>query len=447
MKLILSLFKAINIKMLKYPKSAYFLSKVVPNNKYLFGKKYRKIYKSIDFESGFKNKTLINTINYSIHNVPYYSTKYNNLKIKSIKDFENKIRFIEKTDLITKEKELLSNDFDYNSHETVTTGGTSGPPTKFYLKKNRYKKEYAFFNKIWSTKGYKGQLRGVIRNQKLPDNMVYKINPITKELIFDGFRNDKGYIKKIYETILKFNIKYLQCYPSSAYYFATIAEEENWDLSFLKGIFLSSEKYLNYQMNLLKNKLNLPVISVYGHSEKLILAVDFDGDGTYKVLNDYGYLELIDSENKTIKTTNKVGEIVGTTFDNFGQPLIRYKTGDYSSYIEYNEEGLCVLKGIEGRWHGMKIYNKDGSYVTPAALNLHDVLLLFTNGLQYYQNKKGYLEVRIIPGKGYSKEIEEKIYSHYASRLAPTTKIHIKHVVQLIKKKNGKFSLLETELE
>ena len=211
--------------------------------------------------------------------------------------------------------------------------------------------------------------------------------------------------------------------------------------------FLSSEKYLDYQIDILKNRLNLPVISVYGHSEKLVLAVDFNGDGAYTVINDYGYLELVNAKNQVIKDTFEIGEIVATTYDNFGQPLLRYRTGDYSSYLEYNEDKASILNGIEGRWHEMKIYNADNSYVTPAALNLHDEVYLFIEGLQYYQSKKGKLEVRIIPGKGFNDKIKSKILSHYKERLSSSTDVVIKLVKNLTKKNNGKFLLLETELK
>lgn len=83
--------------------------------------------------------------------------------------------------------------------------------------------------------------------------------------------------------------------------------------------------------------------------------------------------------------------MVGTTFDNLGQPLIRYKTGDFSSYLEYNTSGKKILNGIEGRWYDMKIYNEDNTFVTPTALNLHDQLYTHIEGLQYYQKHKGNL--------------------------------------------------------
>jgi phenylacetate-CoA ligase len=446
MNSIIKFIKKMNSQLDKYPLFAFLLYKILPGNRILFGKTYRSFYNQINFDSKINENKLYGIVNYTVKNVPYYVKKYHKLKINSRVDFENKIDFLTRDNLFQDNQDLLSEKFDTKEYEIVTTGGTSGKPSRFYLKKDRFKKEYAFFHKIWATKGYKNQLRGVIRNNKLDDNINYKINPFTRELVFDGFRNTEEYFEIIYNTLIQYKINYLQCYPSSAYHFAVIADKKKWDLSFIKGVFLSSEIFLPHQKALLKDKLKLPVISVYGHSEKLGLAVDFKGDGKYKVLNDYGYLELIDENNNVIREVGKIGEIVTTTLDNYGQPLIRYKTGDYSSYCQYNVNGACLLDTIEGRWQEMKIYNKDDTFVSPTALNLHNELYMHIEGLQYYQRIKGELEVLIIPNDSYNDAIKKKLIEHFQSRLHVSTKIEIVLVKKLIINPNGKFLILKSEV-
>ena len=206
---------------------------------------------------------------------------------------------------------------------------------------------------------------------------------------------------------MKFNVHYIQGYPSSIHSFFQYLYKKRRDLSFVKGIFLSSEIFLEHQRKLIKTTLNLPVISVYGHSEKLVLAVDFEGNNEYQVIEDYGYLELIDEKGNTIKEENKLGEIVGTTFSNYGMPLIRYRTGDYSSYKQYIKGKPRILNGIQGRWQEMKIYNKDGSFITPTALNLHDDLYNYIEGIQYNQKEMGSLQIKIIPNNDFNDKIGE----------------------------------------
>ena len=418
---------------------------VVPPNKYLFGKQYDQFYETINFKNGLRKDKLFLVAN----NVKVTTPYYNNIpqkEINSLDSFEKAFKPFNKDVMVECFESFLSTDFSPSYYELMTTGGTSGPASQFYVSKSRYKKEYAFYHKIWSTLGYDSHLRGVIRNEKLDKDKGYKINPITKEVIFDGFRNNDQYYESIYQTIVKFKIIYLQGYPSSIYNFFLYLNKADKDLSFLRGVFLSSEVFLEHQRKFLVQELKLPVISVYGHSEKLALAVDFKGDNLYTLIEDYGYVELIDEHNNAIKQEGLMGEIVVTTYDNLGMPLVRYKTGDYSSYYNYSEIESRILKGIQGRWNEMKIYNKDDSFITPTALNLHDELNKCVDGLQYIQNEKGVLHIHIVANQFYDHKVENALHKHFKERMASDAIITIEKVKSLKKRPNGKFLILESSL-
>ncbi|PCI07037.1 MAG: CoF synthetase [Flavobacteriaceae bacterium] len=424
---------------------SYFLFKISPPFWVLFGTKYREIYKSLAFTTNVQLNNLLKIANYGIQKTKFYKDSKTS-RLKSITEFEETFTTISKENLNNSFNEFKSQNFSLSKYDLMTTGGTSGAPTKFFVPKDRYKKEFAIYHKIWSSLGYKKELRGVLRNEKLPIQKIYKLNPVTKELIFDGFRNNDNYYQQIYESLIKFKVYYIQGYPSSVFNFFVYVKTANLDTSFIKGIFLSSEIFLKHQRKLLKEDLSLPIISVYGHSEKLVLAVDFKGNNEYQVIEEYGYLELLDQRGNVIREKGVLGEIVGTTFDNYGMPLIRYRTGDFSSYLQYKSGTNRVLDGIQGRWQEMKIFNYDGSFVTPTALNLHDDLYNCINGLQYFQSKKGKLEVRIIPNKNYNEIVENKFLSHFKDRMAPDSLISIIKVDELKKRKNGKFILLESQI-
>jgi len=433
----------INKRIMGNEKIAIFLTKVLPSFKLIFGKEYARIIESGSFRESPDTKKLFLIVNSVIKNTAYY--KENALgEIKDVLIFEEKLKPFDKEVLRNDFENLISDNYYKKNYDIMTTGGTSGAPTRFYVPKNRFKKEYAFYHKIWGGLGYKQHLRAVLRNERLPKDKIYKINPITKELIFDGFKNNESYYQKIYASLLKFEIEYIQGYPSSIYNFVVYLKNKNLSLSFIKGVFLSSEVFLKHQRKLLVDDLKLPVLSIYGHSEKLILAVDFKGKNEYQIIEEYGYLELVDEKGEVIKEVGKLGEIVGTTFDNYGMPLLRYRTGDYSSYLQYEKGMPRVLNGIQGRWEEMKIYNEDNSFVTPTALNLHDELYNYIDGLQYFQGKKGELEIRIIPNDKFNSLIETKLLNHFKERMASNTLIKMVKVNELIKKKNGKFLLLET---
>lgn len=434
----------VNAKIMGNNALSLLIMKALPSFKTIFGAEYRDVINS-PFQVKPNINELLKVVNIALSNVPYY--KKNKVKsIVSLHSFQNVLKPFNKDILLNNFNELKSSEFDKNDYDVVTTGGTSGKPAKFYLPKTRYKREYGFYHKVWGHLDYNEDLRAVIRNERLTENKIYKINPITKEVIFDGFRNNESYYDEIYKKVIESNIIYFQGYPSSIYNFFLHIQKTKKDISFVKGVFLSSEIFLDHQRRLLIETLKLPVISVYGHSEKLIMAVDFNGNNQYQVIEDYGYLELLDENGNVIKEEGVLGEIVGTTLNNLGMPLLRYKTGDYSSYIQYAEGKPRILNGIQGRWQEMKIYNMDGSFVTPTALNLHNDLYNYIDGLQYFQKEKGKLEVRIIPNPYFNEKIKARLYNHFKKRMQPNTIIDIMLVSELKKKKNGKFLLLETTI-
>lgn len=276
---------------------------------------------------------------------------------------------------------------------------------------------------------------------KLPNNKNYIINPITKEYIFDGFRINDDYFEVIYDVIKAKKIKYLHGYTSNLFVFGKFLIRTGKDYSFLKGLFTSSENITNLMRVFFEETLKIPHINFYGHTEKLVFGAYCENSTKYHIDSFYGYTEILDENNQE----QEFGEITGTTLHNFNMPLLRYRTGDFanksSSSCECNYNDL-ILENIIGRWDSSKIYNKDNSYVTTTALNLHIKLYTKINGLQYFQNQKGVLEIRILKGENFSKKDEELFLQTIKSKFNTDFELSITYPNQLEKKTNGKFLLL-----
>lgn len=85
------------------------------------------------------------------------------------------------------------------------------------------------------------------------------------------------------------------------------------------------------------------------------------------------------------------------------------------------------------------MFNEDGTYVTTTALNLHTDLQTVINGLQYVQEQKGELTLRIVKSPEYRPEHERALYRHFKERFAPTTVVKIEYADRLLRHPNGKF--------
>lgn len=419
-----------------------FLIKFNNNSNYIYGAKY-KLYRSFIETNSQKydnTKDLIKLVNYAVENVPFYS-KYS--KITSKEDFQNNFDFIDRNIVSDNFKELQSNNINLKKYDLVTTGGTTGKPLRLLLPKRRYIIEKATQHSMWSRIGFNHNKRAVIRNHKLPDNSIYKLNPITKEYIFDGFRLNEDYLYQVYETIKKKRIRYVHAYPSNAFELSKFIKNKSLDPSIIKAFISSSENVFGYQKNLITKTLGISFFNFYGHTEKIIIGGYCQHNDNYHVEPTYGFFELIDEKGNSINTPGEVGEIVGTTLNNYGMPLIRYRTDDYAeyagNYCENCKRYLPVLKKISGRWSGRKIYDSIGNVTTPTALNFHDELFLVIDGLQYIQNQKGVLEVKIIKGENFKDIHDKKVKLHYKSKLSERMDIKIKYVNKLQKQPNGKF--------
>lgn len=386
---------------------------------------------------------LLEAVNRAIGDVPYYHDLYGGRQIASRDEFEKAIGFIDKDTILANAGRFVSGTINLSDYDTGTTGGTSGKPLTFIAPKSRYVVELATMHSLWARAGYDFDVRAVIRNHRLPTNRDHIINPLTREVIFDGFQLTADYFAKIYQIMRRYRIRFIHCYPSTAYEFATFLHQRELDTTFITAFLSGSENIFDYQRELIQKQLGIRFYNWYGHSEKVVLAGYCEGSDNYHVEPTYGYFELVDSDGHVIRKPGAIGEIVGTSLHNVGMPLIRYRTGDFAEYVgDYC--GACgrhlpLIRHIRGRWSGDRIYNADGTFVTTTALNLHNDLYQVISGMQYLQERKGELTVLVVRSAKYTTGDEERLYMHFRRRLNTDTVVTIQYVDRLMRKSNGKF--------
>ncbi len=176
----------------------------------------RKHYRSYD-----NVPLLLKTVNQTIREIEYYRKLYDGKEIKSLSEFESKIMFVDKDEILANYESFICPNIARNDYEIGTTGGTSGKPLKFVAPKKRYVVEVATMHSLWGRAGYGFAIRAVIRNHRLENGRDFLINPLTREVIFDGFRLTEEYFSIIYSTIRRLGVRFIHCYPSIGYEFAT----------------------------------------------------------------------------------------------------------------------------------------------------------------------------------------------------------------------------------
>jgi phenylacetate-CoA ligase len=411
---------------------------------------YRKMLRSRASDDN-PQSALTASVNAALGSVPYYRDRYGSRPVSSFEEFRERIGFIDREIVMAAKDRFLAEGVDLSSYDTVTTGGTSGKPLRFMAPRNRYVVEMATMHTLWERAGYRFDLRGVIRNHRLHDKEIYRINPITREVIFDGFRLCDEYFAQIYGIINRLGIRFIHCYPSTAYEFATFLKRKHLDASRITAFLSGSENIFDYQLDLIQTQLRIRFYNWYGHSEKLVLAGYCMGTDIYHVEPTYGYFELVDERGIAVKEPGGSGEIVGSALHNPGMPLIRYRTGDYAELVGHHcpacGRAVPLLRNIRGRWSGDRIYHADGTFVTTTALNLHNELYSVVNGFQYLQERKGELTVLIVKGPEFSERHHAALMDHFSRKLKPDARVEIKYVERLLRNPNGKFMHLMSKID
>jgi phenylacetate-CoA ligase len=187
------------------------------------------------------------------------------------------------------------------------------------------------------------------------------------------------------------------------------------------GIIAQSEIVYPNQRRVAEEVFGCRYFSCYGHTEKLILAAGCEHSDDYHVWPTYGYFELLDEAGNPVTTPGQRGEIVGTGFINTMMPLIRYRTGDWATYVGDRCEACGrahpVIRDIRGHRTQEVLITTDGSEVSWTALNMHDDTFIHVRQFQFMQERPGRAVLRVVPADGFDRHDADRIQRNLKRKL------------------------------
>lgn len=399
------------------------------------GKEYRKWMKRLTSISSKDCK--IDTVNYAFNNFSFYKQFYKNYNLNNFECLP-----LLNKDVIQKELNKFKK-FDCKKFY-VTTGGVTGKPATFYQSKNVWNKELAFIYNYFEKFGYKPKMKKAsFRGGDFSDlkkNIFWKKNPIYNELHFSPFHMNINTIEVYVEKLNLVKPLYFHGYPSAFITLASLMQKKGLSLSYKpKAFFLISENYNLKNIVFIKDFFGADISSFYGHSERLIFAIASDDMKTYKPDLRYGYTELIDNNGKVIKENGITGELVGTSFNNYAMPLIRYRTGDFTYYTDYKTKTFAQ---IQGKWGQESLTGKNGEAITITALNLHSTELESFIKTQFIQKFNGIVDMLVITSENFTTEELGTIERMLSNRVGGLIQFSLKIVENLEVNSRGKVPLI-----
>lgn len=302
----------------------------------------------MDYQFRKIKKLLIDCAN----DVPYYRSLFQELNFNPISDFNDlgdlkKIPILSK-DFVKKNRAQFENKKHLRSSIKFRTSGSTGTPFEIFVHKNQWVVEQGVIWRHWKWGGYnfRDPLAMVRSFVPAKDGNLWKRNLVTNFFYFSPFHlNDENMAKYLDEMVTQ-NIVVLRGYPSSISTMAKFVLKTCYSVPNIKLVLTASEVLSEVDRELIEKAFSAKVSNHYGLAEQIVMMGDCEKHEGLHNYDEYGYLELLDTDDPQIK------RIIGTNLNNLTTPLIRYDTGDLAVVADKPcscGRSLPTIKNIIGR--------------------------------------------------------------------------------------------------
>jgi len=337
--------------------------------------------------------------------------------LKSLDDFAE-LPTIDKSTVLSNLNEMCAVPPQSAGVDFVSTGGTSGIPLNFYIGADRSAVEYAYLVASWQRAGFRlGMPVAIFRGLMVPedaDGLRHKYDPLLRQHAYSNFHMTDENMQRYLAHLATIGPCFLHVYPSSIAALTRFIQRRHVPVpTNVRGIIAESEMVYPDQREAAEKTFGVRFFSCYGHTEKLVLGAECEHSTDYHVWPTYGYFELIDEHGRTITTPGRHGEIAGTGFINKVMPFIRYRTGDYATYVADRCEACgrqhVLIRDVQGHRTQEMLIASDGAEISWTAMNMHDDTFLNVRQFQFYQTVPGQAVLRLVPDKGYGDNDRDRI--------------------------------------
>lgn len=321
-----------------------------------------------------------------------------------------------------------------------STSGTTGSPLVLYQDLQAINRENAF---IWRQLEWAGLKRGERRAWLRGDLIVpvgvdngplWRMNHAENMLMFSSYHLSDRFAPVYLKALVSFDPILIQAYPSSIGFLAKWLEANDryYAGQSLKGIVTSSESLDEGQKALIEARFGCRVFDWYGQFER-VAAIGTCEHGQRHIVSDYSWVELMPAG-------DDIYEIVGTGFNNFAMPLIRYRTGDFVR-LEVTDK-VCEC----GRYFPRvaSVLGRDEDVIKLAdgrRVGRLDHIFKDLDGIieaQIRQDQTDRIDILVVPTAGYGPAVESRLLANARARLGNSVQICLHIVAAIPRSANGK---------
>lgn len=405
----------------------------------------------------FKKRTAL--LKHAYYNVPFYNKFYKENYIDP-KLFDNykywdKIPVVEKKFIRDNRKNFLSNGVGKSKLIKTTTGGSTGKPLALF-RDGSFPEEILQWRmlKRWGI----SPASNVAQFWRVPNSKKNKtsevINKIiwwpTKRLSFDVSAISIESMYKLTEQINKLKPKLFWGYVGALEQYARFLEENEMKLSMNPSlVWVTAAPTSMVQRELFNRVFSCGVLDQYACSEIHWVGSNTPDSNNLVLDYDYRHVDIVDKYNQPLPV-NVSGDILLTDLHNYAFPLIKYRVGDQSYFINETSEtapGFPMIAPVSGRITDY-IKSKNGFILTGEYLTtIFDNYTEIINQFQIHQIDILNVNIKVVfrNDKTEYSDLAQKIIKDLSSKTNDELEFHFIPMKQ-ISNDSGKIKFIINDL-
>lgn len=324
-----------------------------------------------------------------------------------------------------------------------STSGTTGMSMKVQRDLQSINRENAFVWRqcIWAG-GRPGDRRVWIRGDKIVPADVkappfWRYSKADNMLMMSSYHLSEQSAEHYIRALEEFDPVFGMVYPSAVLLLARymVNAGRMYRGKSLRGFMTSSETVTDEHRRLVQEAFGCRIFDWYGSAER-VTAIGNCEHGNYHVISDYGFTELVPQDDGAC-------EVIGTSFDNFLMPWIRYRLGD--SIVPADPDFVCpcgrafpVVKQVVGRVEDY-VLMPDGRHVFMMSNALDHIPNLLEG--QVRQDSADEVQILIVPAPGTQIDKAASVAAAKA-QLGEGLRITVREVAEIPRTSNGKLRVV-----
>jgi phenylacetate-CoA ligase len=328
------------------------------------------------------------------------------------------------------------------------TSGTSGTPLEVFRDIDSVVWEEAFHIQSWRWAGVEPNepqavLRGDLAGLSEANAGRYSLwDPFGSQLFLATRSLSGRSVAAMIAACQTYRCVALRAYPSAADQLAKLVEETGSRLCF-KSVITSSEPLYPVQRERIERVFGCKVLNIYGMAERVAYATECE-HGHLHLNTDYSFVEILDEAGQA---TDDFGSIVGTSFRNQVMPLLRYKLSDKARWMP----GACLcgrtyprIELASGKVED-QLFDRDGGAVNSSIVTFAFKGVDNIAKAQVAQVDPHRWEIRIVPGRGFSKRDSDRLLSNLNHYVSSRVAYAIRVVDDIPAQQSGKYKWIAQE--